>query len=231
MQRLSKILASRGIASRRKCEEIILDRRVKVDGELITTPQTKVAESSNITVDGMDTSSQKKVYFILNKPKGYVCSNSPKDKKKVLDLFQNVHLRLFTVGRLDKSSKGLLLVTNDGKFANKVIHPSSNLEKEYLVKVNETVTHENLLRISDGAFIEKKMIKPTFVKKVRKGTLKVGVKEGKKHEVRILMKKAKLKVLELTRIRIGPLVLGAIPEGFYREMSKKEINLFLEEKK
>lgn len=230
MQRLSKILASRGVASRRGCEEIISEKRVKVNGTLVTVPQTMVAESAHITVDGMDTALQKKVYFILNKPKGYVCSNSPQYKKRVLDLFQNVNLRLFTVGRLDKNTKGLLIVTNDGKFANDVIHPSRNLEKEYLVKTSQNITHDDLLKISDGAFIEKKLVKPTFVKKVRKGTVKIGIKEGKKHEVRILIKKAKLKIVELKRIRIGPLVLGTLQEGYYREMKPKEIDLFLKTK-
>jgi 23S rRNA pseudouridine2605 synthase len=230
MQRLSKILASRGVASRRGCEEIISEKRVKVNGTLVTVPQTMVAESAHITVDGMDTALQKKVYFILNKPKGYVCSNSPQYKKRVLDLFQNVNLRLFTVGRLDKNTKGLLIVTNDGKFANDVIHPSRNLEKEYLVKTSQNITHDDLLKIADGAFIEKKLVKPTFVKKVRKGTVKIGIKEGKKHEVRILIKKAKLKIVELKRIRIGPLVLGTLQEGYYREMRSKEIDLFLKTK-
>lgn len=230
MQRLSKILASRGVASRRGCEEIISEKRVKVNGTLVTVPQTMVAESAHITVDGMDTALQKKVYFILNKPKGYVCSNSPQYKKKVLDLFQNVNLRLFTVGRLDKNTKGLLIVTNDGKFANDVIHPSRNLEKEYLVKTSQNITHDDLLKIADGAYIEKKLVKPTFVKKVRKGTVKIGIKEGKKHEVRILIKKAKLKIVELKRIRIGPLVLGTLQEGYYREMRSKEIDLFLKTK-
>lgn len=226
MQRLSKILAARGVASRRKCEEIIFEKRVKVNGSLVIVPQTLVSPTAHITVDDKDTAEQKTVYFILNKPKGFVCTNDPRTPKKVLDLFAHIPLRLFTVGRLDKSTKGLLIVTNDGKFANNVIHPSANFEKEYLVKVSQNLSHEDLLNISSGAYIEKKLIKPTFVKKVRRGTLKIGIKEGKKHEVRILIKKAKLKIVELKRIRIGPLLLGSLPDGYFREMSKKEIEQF-----
>ena len=170
MQRLSKILAQRGVASRRKCEKIIEEKRVKVNGILITKPQEHFDEDNvDITVDDKPIGEkEKKVYFLLNKPKGYVCTNEKdtpkKSKKRVLDLFKDLPYRLFTVGRLDKNTTGLLIVTNDGYFANKVIHPSSNIEKEYLVKVVNNISHKDLLEISKGTEIEGKWIKPTFVK-------------------------------------------------------------------
>ena len=148
-------------------------------------------------------------------------------KNKVIDLFEHLKIRVFTVGRLDKDTEGLLIITNDGFFANKVIHPSSNLEKEYLVKVDGDISIDDLMAISKGVEIEKKWITPTFVKKVRKGTLKIGVKEGKKHEVKLLVQKTGKIVKELKRIRIGSLVLGNVPEGSYRKMTKKEIDQFL----
>ena len=166
---------------------------------------------------------EKKVYFILNKPHGYVCSSTPLGTKKlVVDLFAHLNLRLFTVGRLDRDTTGLLLVTNDGHFTNKVIHPSSNISKEYLVKTSQEITDLHLKDISKGTYNENAWIKPVRVDKVRKGTLKVVVKEGKKREVRLLVQNAGLDILELSRIRIGGLRLGPIPEGSFRELTETE---------
>jgi 23S rRNA pseudouridine2605 synthase len=230
MQRLSKILAERGIASRRGAEKIVEMGRIKVNGKVVLLPQFMVDGKKDIIL--LDNQPlplvEKKVYFILNKPKGYLCTSGKEiSKKKVIDLFQELKMRVFTVGRLDKDTTGLLIITNDGFFANKVIHPSSDLEKEYLVKVEEDISQEDLISISKGVEIDKKWVYPTFVKKIRRGTLKIGVKEGKKHEVKLLVQKSRQKVKELKRIRIGPFVLGNLVEGAYRKMSKKEISQFL----
>ena len=229
MQRLSKILAQRGIASRRGAERIIESNRVTVNDIYINKPQFMVDEKKDtIKLDNIPLpQKEKNVYFILNKPKGYLCTNTEITKKRVVDLFKDLNIRVFTVGRLDKDTTGLLIVTNDGFFANKVIHPSSNVEKEYLIKVCEDISHEDLVNISKGVEIDKKLVIPTFVKKVRKGTLKIGVKEGKKHEVKLLVQKTGQKVKDLRRIRIGALVLGKLEEGEYRKMTKNEIDLFL----
>ncbi len=228
-KRLSKALAAAGVASRRAAEEVIFEGRVKVNGQVVKVPQTLVDwQKDTILVDEAPIrGEEKKVYFILNKPHGYVCSSTPLGTKKlVVDLFAHLGLRVFTVGRLDRDTTGLLLVTNDGNFANKVIHPSSNISKEYLVKTTQEVTDVHLKEISKGTYIEDTWVKPVRVEKVRKGTLKVVVKEGKKREVRLLVQNAGLDILELSRIRIGGLRLGPIPEGQFREMTendKKEI--------
>lgn len=227
-KRLSKALAAAGVASRRHCEELIFAGKVSVNGEIVKVPQTLVSwDQDLILIDGQKvTGEQKKLYFMLNKPKGYICSNVRVGSKKiVLDLFKTVTERLFTVGRLDRDTTGLILVTNDGHFANKVIHPSSNLSKEYIVKTNQEISHEHLIEISKGAFIEDTWIRPVRVTKIRKGTLKVVVKEGKKREVRLLLEKVGLQILELSRVRIGGLLLGEIPEGKYKEMSEQEKQL------
>jgi 23S rRNA pseudouridine2605 synthase len=224
-KRLSKALAAAGIASRRHCEELIFAGKVSVNGEIVKVPQTLVSwDQDVILVEGQKVKGEeKKFYFMLNKPKGYICSNARVGTKKiVLDLFTNLNERLFTVGRLDRDTTGLILVTNDGHFANKVIHPSSNLPKEYIVKTTQEITHEHLIAISKGAYIEETWITPVRVSKVRKGTLKVVVKEGKKREVRLLVQSAGLDILELTRVRIGGLTLGDLPEGKYKEMSETE---------
>lgn len=227
-KRLSKVMAECGIASRRKCEELIFNGKVQVNGELTLIPQTLVnLEKDKITVSGKPLKTlPSKVYYMLNKPAGYLCTSLDVAKdKSVLSLFSD-NLRLFTVGRLDKDTKGLLLVTNDGHFANNVIHPSQDITKEYLAKTDQDISDLNLKALSSGALVEGTWIKPVSVKKVRKGTLKIAVKEGKKREVRVLLEAVDLKVLELKRIRIGGLTLGTLPEGEYRPLSKKEIDLF-----
>ncbi len=224
-KRLSKALAAAGIASRRAAEELIFEGRIKVNGQVVKVPQTLIDwEKDTILVDEAPIKGEeKKVYFILNKPHGYICSNTRIGTKKlVVDLFAHLNLRLFTVGRLDRDTTGLLLVTNDGHFTNKVIHPSSNISKEYLVKTSQEITDGHLKTISKGTYIEDTWIKPVRVEKVRKGTLKVVVKEGKKREVRLLVQNAGLEILELSRIRIGGLRLGPIPEGTFRELTETE---------
>lgn len=223
-QRLSKTLAGAGVGSRRQCEEIIFAGRVKVNGEVILLPQHHVDANDKISVDDERIrGTEKKVYFILNKPPGYVCTNENNtSKRRVLDLFQEVNKRLFTVGRLDKYTTGLLIVTNDGQFANRVIHPRYNIHKEYLVKTNKEITIEHLQAISKGIIIENVFVKPVRVQKVRKGTLKIVVSEGKKREVRRMVESIGLPVKELTRIRIGGLHLGKLPLGAWRPMTEKE---------
>lgn len=228
-QRLSKVLASAGIASRRACEALIFSRTVTVNGTVVDVPQTLVDISSDaITVHGKPVSKvDKKAYYLLNKPVGYICSSSRNGSEKlVLDLFQDEGLRLFTVGRLDKDTGGLLLVTNDGHFGQRVIHPSANIQKEYLVKVDQEVEHEHLLAISNGTLVEGVFVKPIKVEKLRRGTLKIIIAEGKKREVRLLLDAARLTVKSLTRIRLGALTLGALAPGEWRSLTEKEIKLF-----
>jgi len=223
--RLSKVLAAAGIASRRGAEDLIFSGKVLVNGVVVKTPQTLVSlKTDEIYVENQKISQEEsKLYFLLNKPRGYICSNARVGTKKIVsDLFQHVPERLFTVGRLDRDTTGLLIVTNDGHFANRVIHPSSSITKEYLVKTHIEPFHQHLLIISKGIEIEGDWIQPVKVTKIRKGTLKVVVREGKKREVRLLVEQAGLKVLELKRIRIGGLLLGSLPEGSYRELTESD---------
>lgn len=227
--RLSKVLAEAGIASRRGAEELIFAGKVRVNGEVITLPQTLVSlQEDEISVDGNPILSlQKKVYFLLNKPKGYICSSKRiGEKKLVTDLFPK-DLRLFTVGRLDRDTMGLLIVTNDGHFAHRVIHPSFQISKEYLVKTQQEISHDHLVAISTGTVVEGTLVKPLRVTKVRKGTIKISVAEGKKREVRLLVQNSGLTVSELTRIRIGGLTLGSLPIGHYRSLTDREKELLI----
>jgi 23S rRNA pseudouridine2605 synthase len=169
---------------------------------------------------------ESKVYYLLNKPVGYICSTRGSGQSKlVLDLFQGEKHRLFTDGRLDKDTEGLLIVTNDGHFANEVIHPSADIQKEYLVKTDQEVTHDHLIAIGNGTLVEGVFVKPIRVQKVRRGTIKVIIGEGKKREVRLLLDAAGLKVTSLIRIRLGGLHLGALPVGAWRPLTEKEKKL------
>lgn len=231
MKRLSKALSAAGVASRRAAEELIFSGRVQVNGQTIIVPQTLVSwDADEIRVDGeLVKGEEKKTSYILNKPKNVLCTNvRPGKKTIVLDLFPDKQERLFTVGRLDRDTTGLLIVTNDGTLAHQIIHPSANIEKEYLVKTTYEITAEHLEKLSEGARVDDKWVRPISVRKVRKGTFSICVREGKKHEVRIIAERANLTVLELKRIRIGGLVLGNLGEGEYRPLTENDKRVLFE---
>ncbi len=224
-KRLSKVLAAAGVASRRAAEELIFQGRVQVGKEVVLLPQTLVDPTETpILVDGKPIAViEEKVYYLLHKPAGYICSNRTLSQThRVLDLFEGESHRLFTVGRLDKETSGLLLVTNDGHFAHRVIHPSSGIRKEYLAKTDCELSHEHLASIANGTLVQGVFVKPLKVEKVRRGTLKIVIGEGKKREVRLLLEAAGLKTLSLTRIALGGLRLGNLPVGAWRPLSERE---------
>ncbi len=230
-ERLSKVLARAGVASRRKCEALIFEGKVQVNDQKILTPQHLVSLSADqITVNDIPiTNFEKKVYYLLHKPIGYVCTHDRNlHSKLVVDLLPKKQ-RLFTVGRLDKETTGLLIVTNDGQLAHQIAHPSFEVEKEYLVKIDRDLTDQDLKQISSGVTIEGIRVIPLAVQKVRKGTLKVTVKEGKKHEVRLLVAQIGASIRSLSRIRIGNLRLGTLEMGMFKKVSLDELKkaLFL----
>jgi len=221
--RLNKALAS--VASRRGAEKLIDEGRVTLNGAIVTHPAPFVDPAvDRICVDGKPLrKEEKKVYYLLNKPLGYLCTAQAGPAKRVLDLFAHIPYRLFTAGRLDRETSGLILVTNDGLFAQQLMHPSFGHHKEYIAKVSQEISDFHLKLIAQGAIIQGTPIRPISVKKIRRGTLKIVVAEGKKHEVRELVAHAGLKLLELKRVRIGPLMLGALPLGGWRELSDNEL--------
>lgn len=223
--RLNKILQEAGVASRRGADQLILDGYVFVNGVRVTELGVQVDPMKDHIKVGSRIlkKPQAKVVYALNKPSGYICSNGRQANEKiVLDLFPE-NERLFTVGRLDKDAMGLILVTNDGTLSHKVTHPSSGVSKEYIVKVKSEVTDEHLKIISKGTYIDGQHVRPHKVTKLRRGTLRIILKDGKKHEVKALVQEADLPLTELKRVRIGNLRLNDLPEGSFRQLSKKEI--------
>ena len=223
-------MAQCGISARRRCEEMIAEGIVTVNGEVLTTPAFNIdPDRDMVCVNGKPIAPESKSYYLLNKPLGYLCCAQRRGSERlVLDLFGEEGERLFTVGRLDKMTQGLLLVTNDGDFAQAIIHPSRHVTREYLVKVKEEIGDHHLKNLSSGTMVAGEHVRPSALNKVRRGTLKICLKEGKKHEVRHLVKAAGLTLLELTRIRLGPLLLGKLPPGEYRSLTQTEIDALLE---
>lgn len=229
-KRLNKILQEFGIASRREADRLIEGGRVQVNGLKITELGVKAdPEKDDIRVSGRILRKvEQKIYLMLNKPLGYICSNKRLHKEKlVIDLLPQKE-RLFTIGRLDKETSGLLLITNDGDFANSVIHPSSNITKEYIATLSANLEKPHIDAMYEGVMIENKRIRPHLVEKVGAKTVKVVVKEGKKHEVRKLIEKTSIPLLHLKRVRIGSLHLGTLQEGEMRDLSESDKEMIFE---
>ena len=224
--RLNKLLASSGIASRRKCDELIEDGIIKINGKICTRLGTTVCPDKDfITINSKPLAKfqQVKKTYILNKPAGYVCScKRVNDEKLTIDLIKTHKDRLYTIGRLDKHTSGLILVTSDGDFAHKVMHPSSAIERQYIAETKEAIGEDNLKQLIKGTYIDQRKIRPTNVSKIKNKSVSITVMEGKKHEVRILLDRAGLTTSRLKRVRIGQLELKNLPSGAYKLLSKRE---------
>lgn len=229
LMRLQKYLAEAQVASRRKAEEIILQGRVKVNGEIITELGTKVESDSDIvTVDGKKvTICEEMVYVMLNKPEG--CVTTVKDqfgRKSVLDYVSDIKERIYPVGRLDYDTSGLLLLTNDGDLTYKLTHPKNNVEKTYIAIVDRKPDSEDLERFRKGLIIEGKKTAPAkieIVKKDRLTTLNIKIHEGRNRQVRKMCAAIGCNVVRLKRIAEGNLELGNLEKGKYRYLSDEEI--------
>lgn len=231
MIRLQKAIADAGITSRRKAEDLILQGRVSVNGETIRQMGTKIdPEIDAVIVDGqpLDLSQKEKIYLILNKPRGIVTTvDDPEGRETVMNLVQDVTERIYPVGRLDYLSEGLLLMTNDGEFANNVIHPSGNINKVYEVKVFGAVTQEILKKLRTGVKSEVGFLKPKNVRVIKqlhsKTWLEFRLSDGKNREIRRLCEACGLTVDKLKRVAIGGLTVEGIKPGSYRMVSRKQM--------
>ncbi|MFH1454075.1 MAG: pseudouridine synthase [Armatimonadota bacterium] len=230
MERLQKILAQAGLGSRRFCETLITEGVVKVNGKLVTELGTKVdPEKDVIYVKGRRVESAQKVYLILNKPQNYITSLSdPGGRRIITDLIPRVKERVYPVGRLDYDSEGLLLLTNDGELANRLMHPRYKVGKLYFVVVKGVPDTRQIKALEHGVVVEGVKTMPAKVKILKrfsanKTSLYLEIREGKKHQVKNMLGTIGLPVEHLKRVRIGCIKLGDLPRGKYRYLKKNEI--------
>ncbi len=228
-ERLQKVLAAAGIASRREAEQIILEGRVEVDGQVVTELGTRVEpQHQEIFVDGQRLTKSKLVYYAVNKPTGVVCTaRDPSGRPRVIDLLPPDVGRVFNVGRLDMSSEGLILVTNDGELANQLTHPRHGVRMFYEVHVAGEPGTEVLSQLRRGVHLAEGFVKPVEVrvkgKKKNSAVLEMVLDEGRNREVRRLLARVGHKVQRLIRIAVGPIRLGEMPKGASRMLTPEEV--------
>ncbi|MCB0731531.1 MAG: rRNA pseudouridine synthase [Ignavibacteriae bacterium] len=233
--RLNKYLSECGIASRRKSDEIISDGRVTVNGSTVWELGAKIDTSvDEVLIDGEKIRTQKKVYFLLNKPKGVITStNDEKDRKTVTDLI-NTREKIFPVGRLDYNTTGLLILTNDGDFTNYLTHPKNGIEREYEVVIDKPLTKEDREKFLKGIYIEGRrsiFTNINYPKRYNFMVVRVITVEGRNHFVKKMFDSLGYFVKELNRIRFGEITLKGLNKGEYRVMSPKEIKQIMHRKK
>lgn len=229
-ERLQKVLAHAGIVSRRAAEEMILAGRVAVNGQVCRTLGTKVdPEHDAITVDGKPIPRRiKKVYLMLNKPPGFITTVSDPERRPTVMELAPRNSRIYPVGRLDANSEGLLLMTNDGEFANLLAHPRHSFEKEYHVAVPGTVREEDLRALREGVVIDGGRTAPAQVRVLssdgKTTWLGMTIHEGRNRQIRRMLAALGHRVQRLVRMRIGPLWLGSLPRGAYRYLTPAEVS-------
>lgn len=229
MERLQKVIANSGYCSRRKAEDLIVKGKVLVNGKIVKELGTKVNSSDIIIVEGHSISYEEKEYYMFNKPREVITSTSDdKGRKTVID-YIDTDKRIYPVGRLDYDTTGLLILTNDGDFANKMMKPSNHIRKIYLAKLDSILTKEDIDKLLNGIIIDKVKCTPDKVKikeidkKTNRCLVEITIHEGRNHEVRKLFEKIGYDCLKLTRIGYGNLRLGNLKSGEYRYLSKSEV--------
>jgi pseudouridine synthase len=228
LERLQKVLAARGYASRRGAEKLIAEGRVRLNGETVHTMGLKVdPEKDRIEVDAeaLQTIAKTRVVVMLYKPFGVVTTRSEAEGPSVLGLLEKHPLAqsLNPVGRLDKDSSGLLLLTNDGRLQYAIVDPASHVEKEYHVTCNVPPLPSQLKRLQEGMSVEGHRLRSCVVEKLDALSFRIILTEGRNRQIRKMVKKVGLEVRSLKRLRVGPLALGSLAPGSWRELSSKEI--------
>lgn len=229
MQRLQKVIAQSGITSRRKAEELIVNGKVKVNGKIITQLGTKVSDKDHIEVDDILISKEKKEYYILNKPRGVVTTtNDDRNRKTVVDLIPT-KARIYPVGRLDYDTTGLLLLTNDGDFANILTHPTSQIEKVYIAKLKGIIKVEQINRLKNGIYLDEQLVQANRIKlkkvdpKTNTCMVQITISEGKNHQVKRMFEEVGYEVLKLKREKEAFFDLKNLASGEFRRLTPKEV--------
>lgn len=228
--RIQKIIADCGYCSRRKAEELIQKGRVKLNGHPVKLGD-KASSKDSITIDGERIYIPKKknfLYIMLNKPRGYVTTmNDEMGRKCVTELIDGIEERVYPIGRLDRNSEGLLLFTNDGNFANSIMHPAKQITKTYRVTVRPDISDNQLVKLSEGVELDgrKTLSANVVVKEKQPGrvVLLITIREGRNRQIRRMCEAVGLEVARLRRISIGPIKLGMLKPGTYRELTAEEL--------
>ena len=226
-QRIQKIIAHAGICSRRKAEELIVAEKVTVNGRIATLGESADPEKDTLCVDGKPIHTEKKVYYLLHKPKEIVVTRSdPQGRKTVYDLpsVSAIPERVMAVGRLDSMTEGALLLTNDGDFANKIMHPRYETKKLYYVRVEPAFNEYDVTQLRKGIVIDGKRTTPERVEMLSPNEIVITIHEGRNRIVRKIMAHLGYKVFQLKRIGIGNLLLGTLAVGEIRRLSTKEVS-------
>jgi 23S rRNA pseudouridine2605 synthase len=231
--RLNKYLAHAGLGSRRHCEDLILAGRISVNGRTVRELGTRVEPGQRVCVDGEPLRAERHVYWLVNKPRGYLCTNhDPAGRPLALDLVPQVSQRVYTVGRLDEASQGLLLLTNDGELANRLMHPRFGVEKTYLVQVVGAPTRTELEQLLKGIWLSDGHVRAHKVKRLKtqgeSTWLRIVLSEGKNREIRRMLARLGHKVLHLRRIALGPIQLGTLATGKARRLTAAEVTALRE---
>ena len=237
MERLQKVIATSGFTSRRKAEDLIKQGKVSVNGNIVSTLGTKVSSKDIIEINGKVLEKEPKEYYLLNKPRGTITSTSDeKGRKTVIDLIAT-NARIYPVGRLDYDTTGVLLLTNDGEFSNILMHPTNNIEKVYLAKVEGIIKKEHIDSLKKGVIVDDVPVKASHVKlkKVNASTntcmVEITIHEGKNHQVKKMFEAVGFHVEKLTRKRVGIFQVNDLKSGEYRKLTPKEVQIVYSYKK
>ncbi len=229
MERLQKRIANLGYCSRRKAEELIKEGKVKVNDSVVTELGYKVEDKDQIKVDDILLEGEQKVYFLLNKPRGVVCTTEDDKNRKIITSLIDTNLRIFPVGRLDYDTTGLIILTNDGELANLLTHPKSNIEKTYIAKINGKLLPNELMSLKNGVVIDKvktkrAKVKPrSYDKKTNTSIVEITITEGRNHQVKKMFEKVGHRVLKLKREKYAFLTLEGLASKDYRTLTIKEV--------
>lgn len=230
MERLQKVIANSGICSRRKAEELIQNGKVKVDGIVVTELGTKVSEKNEVEVNNIRINREEKVYYLLNKPRGVVTTTKDDKNRKTVTYLIETNKRIYPIGRLDYDTTGVLILTNDGEFANLVMHPKSQIDKVYIAKLNEIISVDAIKKLESGIKLDDDLVKASRVKvkKIDKKNnnclVEITIHDGKNHQVKRMFESVGYMVDKLKRERIAFLTTAGLNSGEYRKLSNKEVS-------
>lgn len=227
--RLNKYLASCGVGSRRNCDELIQSGRVEVNGSPCINMGTRIAPGDHVRVDGKRVSPKEPLIVVFHKPRGYVCTREDElGRDTIYTLLPETMRALHHVGRLDRDSEGLLILTNDGELSQQLMHPSKSVEKEYLVTANQSFENAHLDQFLEGVYTPEGKLKAKSIERLSPRRLSIVLDHGAKRQIRVMFETLGYQVTKLLRVRVGGLWLGDLEPGSWAILNRKEIAMLLD---